>query len=268
VRPLGTLNEWGMKYRRPWLKRMSFRMIESRILKYAALIHYTSEQERIEAGKMRVTTAAAIIPNPVSDCTSGTSHAGHFRARYPKVQNHPLVLFLSRLDRIKGLDLLLHAFARVRARVPGATLVIAGSGDEGYVASLRAMALSLGMEADVVWTGFLDDEAKQSALADADVFVLPSYSESFGNAVAEAMAAGLPVVVSERVGLHAEILAAGAGLVVRCEVEDLASSLTKLLGEPSLRASMGRQGKELVRRRYSSTAVTRQLVGLYNGILN
>ena len=66
VRPLGTLNEWGMKNRRPWLKQLSFRLLESRVLEHAALVHYTSEQERVEAEKLNVTTAAAIIPKPWS----------------------------------------------------------------------------------------------------------------------------------------------------------------------------------------------------------
>jgi glycosyltransferase involved in cell wall biosynthesis len=172
VRPLGTLNDWGMKNRRPWLKRLSFRAIESRVLKHAARIHYTSDQERLEAEALEVTTPAAVIPNAVPDCSSGPY--GDFRTRYPQLRDRRIVLFLSRLDPKKGLDLLLDAFARVRARVPDASLVLAGSGEEAFVASLRARAASLGISSDVVWPGFLVDGEKREAFADADVFVLPS----------------------------------------------------------------------------------------------
>src|SRR5206468_1435656 len=98
------------------------------------------------------------------------------------------------LDRKKGLDLLLKAFAAVRKQTSNATLVIAGNGDDEFVSKLKSQAGSLGIASDVLWTGFLDDDKKSEALADADVFALPSYSENFGIAVAEAMAAAVPVV--------------------------------------------------------------------------
>ena len=98
------------------------------------------------------------------------------------------------------------------------------------------------------------------------MFVLPSYSENFGIAVAEAMAAGLPVVVSDQVGIHRDIADASAGLVVGCDVEDLARAMLRLLGDADLRASLGRNGKHLAATKYSEDAVTRDVLDIYNRI--
>jgi len=256
-----------MKNRRPWLKTLSFRFIDSLVLKHAALVHYTSDQERREAERLHVTTAAAVIPNALPD-HSNDAVAGRFRARYPELKDCQVVLFLSRLDAKKGLDLLLPAFAMVRQQMPNVSLVVAGTGEAGFVSGLKAKAASLGIASDVLWPGFLDGDDKQAAFADAQVFALPSYSENFGIAAAEAMAAGLPVVVSDQVAIHREITQARAGVTVACNVNQLADALARLLKSSVLRRSMGEDGRLLVRQNYSSDAVTRKLIGVYNDIVH
>lgn len=299
VRPLGTLNSWGMERRRPWLKKASFKLIESRVVRHAALVHYTSEQERAEAGRLGVDTASVVIPNAVgnkeTDAGTGAcpgagrdfSHAeapgevarvaawqvgtarGAFRRQIERGRERPVVLFLSRIDEKKGLDLLLRAFAGLRERVPDALLVVAGDGAPEFVDWIRreAAALDLGDDS-VVWTGFVTGREKSALLADADVFVLPSYSENFGLAVAEAMAARLPVVVSDQIGIHEEIADEGAGLVVPCDAVRLADALETLLGSAALRQTMGSYGQALVQRLYSADAVTRSVIDAYNRVVD
>jgi glycosyltransferase involved in cell wall biosynthesis len=265
VRPLGTLNEWGMTHRRPWLKRASFRLLESRILKHAALVHYTSNQERREAETLGVKGISAVVPNGLpAPLPEGSSEA--FRRRYPQLRGRRVVLFLSRLDQKKGLDLLLRAFAEVRRGVPDSVVVIAGDGQQAFVQHIKADAEALKIASDVVWTGFLTGEEKRAALEAADVFALPSYSENFGIAVVEAMAAGLPVVVSDQVGIHGEIADAAAGLVVRCEVKALTQALLRLLNDADLRLLLGRNGRQLAATKYSHDAVTGKVLDIYNRI--
>jgi glycosyltransferase involved in cell wall biosynthesis len=272
VRPLGTLNRWGMENRRPWLKQLSFRLIEKRILDHAALIHYTSEQEREEAALLGVHTRSEIIPNPAPPYSerkpAGTSSAGRFRLAHPELRDREIVLFLSRFDRKKGLDLLLPAFARVLDRFPHAVLVLAGSGDKELVDELHSQARALGIDGDVLWPGFLSGEEKQAAFADADVFVLPSYSENFGIAVVEAMAAGCPVVVSDQVAIHGDIAGAHAGLVVQCDAAELAGAICRMLEDRPARAAMGFNGKCLTQTHYSIETVTSKLVAVYNAALS
>jgi glycosyltransferase involved in cell wall biosynthesis len=267
VRPLGVLNRWGMENRRPWLKDLSFRMIESRILAHAALVHYTSEQERAEAALLGVNAPSVIVPNPVP-AISGSSVPGSFQAAHPELEGRQIILFLSRFDRKKGLELLLPAYARARQRHPSAVLVLAGSGDPGLVAELKSQALTLGIGDDILWAGFLQNEAKLAAFEAAAVFVLPSWSENFGVAVVEAMAAGCPVVVSDRVAVHTDIATANAGYVVPCEVEALAGALCRMLEQTNARNIIGSNGKCLTQTHYSPQAVTAKLVAAYKSILN
>jgi glycosyltransferase involved in cell wall biosynthesis len=266
VRPLGVLNRWGMENRRPWLKDLSFRMIESRILANAALVHYTSEQERAEAELLGVKSNSVIIPNPVPSAAE-VAAPGSFRAAHPELASREIILFLSRFDRKKGLELLLPAYARVRQRFPSAVLVLAGSGDTQLVRELKTQAGTLGIAADIVWPGFLQNEAKLAAFADASIFVLPSWSENFGVAVIEAMAAGCPVVVTDQVAVHTDIAAANAGYVVPCEVEALAGAIVRMLEDQPARARMGSNGKCLTQTHYSPEAVTAKLTAAYRAIL-
>jgi glycosyltransferase involved in cell wall biosynthesis len=265
VRPLGTLSLWGMRNRRRWLKKLSYRVIESRILRHASLVHYTSEQEQREAESLGITTSAQVIPNAVAGVLRRGTF-GAFRDRYPQLRGREIILFLSRLDAKKGLDILLDAFAIVCRERPEAFLVIAGDGESAFVQRLKADATALGLENAVMWPGFLSGVDKEAAFAESAMFVLPSYSENFGIAVGEAMAAGLPVVVSDQVGIHVDIARAAAGVVVRCDVTELAHAMLRLLGDAHLRASLSRNGMQLVSSRYSQDAVTANVVDLYNRI--
>jgi glycosyltransferase involved in cell wall biosynthesis len=104
-------------------------------------------------------------------------------------------------------------------------------------------------------------------MVDADLFVLPSYSENFGIAVAEAMAAGLPVVISDQVAIHREVSEAQAGVVVACETGELSQALLLMLSNPSLGTEMGRRGRQFTQTRYSVDNVARQLISAYNEAL-
>lgn len=266
IRPLGTLNEWGMTNRRPWLKKLSFQLIESRILRHAAAVHFTSDQERIEAEKLQVVRNAKVIPNALTDIPAAAD-PGLFRSKYPQLEGRRVLMFLSRLDRKKGLDLLLNAFAILKKEIPDLALVIAGNGESEYRSELQRQAKELGIQESIVWPGFLSGDLKWSAFAGAELFVLPSYSENFGNAVVEAMAAGLAVVVSDQVAIHPEIAKSAAGDVVPCDPHRVAASILRLLRDPASRQVMATNGRQLVAREYSQAAVIQKIIAMYNEIL-
>jgi len=268
VRPLGVLNRWGMEHRRPWLKRASFMLLETPVLKRAALIHYTSEQERVEAAECGFSDHPVIIPNPVdfAACFEAAPR-GWLRSRYPALEGKRIALYLSRIDRKKGIDLLLPAFRQVLRDDPEAALVIAGDGDPRLLETLQDQSRDLGIERSVVWAGFLSGAEKRGALGDADVFVLPSYSENFGIAAVEAMAAGVPVILTDQVGIWREVERNHAGLVTPAAVEPLGDAMSCLLSDEALRAELGRNGAALARSEFASGVVTERLIATYRSVL-
>jgi glycosyltransferase involved in cell wall biosynthesis len=204
-----------------------------------------------------------VIPNPLDrEDPAIDVTRGRLRSQYPALAERVWILFLSRIDPKKGLDLLLPAFARLRALHPGTALIVAGDGDPGYVKSLRGLAAKLGVEADIVWTGFITGEEKRAALTDCDVFALPSYSENFGVAALDAMASGLPLVVSDQVAIHKEIAEAGAGLVVPCSEDAVLEALVATVRDAPLRFRLGRNAR-LAAQQFSVEKVVVRLLDLY-----
>jgi len=167
------------------------------------------------------------------------------------------------LDPKKGVELLLEVFSYVRSKVHNAILVIAGEGTARYTASLRSRANALNLARDIVWAGFLVGDEKAGAFAAASVFVLPSISENFGIAALEALAAGVPVVLSNEVALSDEIRDADAGLVAPREVEPMAEKIIALLSNPELRRRFAANSRRLVQERFLTEPVGRALKDLY-----
>jgi glycosyltransferase involved in cell wall biosynthesis len=293
VRPLGVLNRWGIENRRRIPKLISFRFVELPILLRAAAIHYTSEAERDEAALLDTRLAeheSAVIPLPIEQrawsTEQGAESGQRFLLKFPRARGKRVVLFLSRIDRKKGLELLLDAFGVVRQKEKDVALVIAGDGEEPYVRELRERARQQhgarstehgdekqgdkeGKEKEeaIIWTGHLGGEMKEAALAAADVFVLPSASENFGIAAAESLAAGVPTIVSEEVALSSDIRRYDAGVAVKRDVQQLAGAIDDLLSNRERAAGLAANGRRLAEERYSPEAVGRALHELYQKII-
>ena len=180
-------------------------------LQNASALHFTTAIERDLTHALRLTAPAIIEPNGLD--LSEFEHLplpGQFRSKYPQIGQRPIVLFLSRLHHKKGLELLVPAFASADS---ASVLVIAGPDQGGYESRIRQLVQQHGLGERVVFTGMLYGSDRIAAMVDASLFVLPSYQENFGIAVAEALAAGTPVLISDRVNIHPEVTAAGVGAV-------------------------------------------------------
>ena len=176
------------------------------------------------------------------------------------------MLFLGRLSRKKGLDLMVEAFTQVAAQAPEAYLLIVGPDEEGWTERIRQSACANNLQGRIKLTGLLLDEERLAAFADADLFALTSFSENFGMSVAEAMAAGLPVLVSDQVGISSAIKRAGAGAVVPLDVRAIADAMADLLRRNDLQA-MGELGRHLIRTRFSPDTVAQQMLDAYAEII-
>jgi glycosyltransferase involved in cell wall biosynthesis len=177
-----------------------------------------------------------------------------------------IVTFLGRLAHQKGLDLLIPAFSKVVNRFPDCHLVVAGLVEDAYGRAIDDWVRDWNIGGHVTLAGFVDGREKASLLADTDVWVLPSRDENFGIAIVEAMAYGLPVVVSENVGIQADITAASAGVVVRLDVAELVGALSMLVKDANLRRTYGTNGKELVQGQFSWEASAKQMLRVYESI--
>jgi glycosyltransferase involved in cell wall biosynthesis len=260
VSPRGMLERDLVSRKSPLIKATWIAAIERHNLERAAAIHVTSAREADEAAAFGLRLPPLCeIPNGV-DLPHGDSQPSPAMAAI--VRGGPYVLFLGRLNWKKGLDRLVAALSRVR----GARLVVAGNDEEGYRAIIEELASRAGVAARVVFTGPVDGADKATLLAHAHVLVLPSYSENFGNAVLEAMAAGCPVIVTPEVGIAPVVQASGAGLVVEGDADSLGRAIDSVCGRDDMRAELGGRGRQVAATTFSWPRVAQQFDDLYASV--
>jgi glycosyltransferase involved in cell wall biosynthesis len=263
VRPLGTLDAWGMAQRRPALKALSMRWIEGPMLRHAAAVHFTSDEEAAQAGALGIPLRAAVIPLGV-ETRATPSVTG---AKLARANGH-CALYLSRLDPKKNLEGLLDAMGMLALDLPQLQLLIAGNGAPDYVAGLKARAQRLGLADRIRWLGHVEGADKAEAFAAADVFVLPSFSENFGIAAAEALAAGLPCLLGQGVAVAKEVVGAQAGLATRPDAPSIAEGLRRIIASDSALQAMSANARRLAAEQFSTQAMGARLKRLYLDILN
>ena len=246
--PFGTLSRYTFTHRRRWLKQIYFAAIDAPLVRRAQALHFTTEAERDEAAwhGIDLTGRAHVVPPP-------------WRSPLPSPRPHTgsTILFLSRLHPKKGLDVLLDAWPLVRARSESARLVIAGSGEKRFDVALPG----------VEFKGFVTGEAKADCLANADVFVLPSHNENFGIAVLEAIAAGVPVVVTPGVQLAPWVADHRLGRVADRDPASLADAILAVLGDAELRSRVARSGAEAVIADFGIPRVAPALHAMYRSAI-
>ena len=237
VFPHGMLDPWfketfPLKHLKKWLY---WPWAEYRVLRDAAAVIFTSEEERLQARKSFWLYRAREKVSPLGiEASEISPNAGaEFLSRYPKLQNTRNFLFLGRLHPKKGCDILLDAFAQVRSR-DSISLILAGPDQIGWEAELRHQVARLNLADRVVFTGMLRGAMKQGAIASADAFILPSHQENFGISVVEALAAGVPVLISNRVNIWREIDADRAGYIESDDVKGTTCLLQRWINTPQV----------------------------------
>ena len=261
VRPLGTLSTYGVTKRRPLLKRLSLAAIERPLLHRTAAVHLTSEAERAEAKSLGMSLRSVVIPLAVDEGPCGD--AAHIEREHPMIRGRKRILYLSRLDPKKNLEALLRAFAEIRTADGAVVLLVAGDGPADHVARLVALSRELGVDERVVWLGHVEGARKASVFAAAQVFVLPSHSENFGIAAAEALLAGLPCVLARGVAIASDVEEAGAGVAVAPTAKEIAKGLRRFLDDEELRRTSGDRGRAFALSRYSPQTMAVRLLELY-----
>ena len=253
----GMLEPWARRHSR-LKKTAAWWAFQRRDLATSAALHATAPSEAESLRSVGLRAPIAVVPNGV-DAPPLAAGAASRPAGAPR-----RALFLSRVHPKKGLPLLLGAWAQVRP--PGWELVVAGPDEGGHRAELEAQAARLGL-GEVAFPGPVDDDGKWDLYRSADLFVLPTYSENFGVVVAEALAAGVPVLTTTGAP-WAELLAHDCGWWVEPSPRPLAEALrAATAATDGQRAAMGARGRALVTRAYGWDGIAAQMAEVYGWLL-
>lgn len=267
VFPHGMLDPWfkrtfPLKHLKKWLY---WPWAEYRVLRDAEAVIFTSEEERLQARESFGLYRCREKICPLGVETPAPAEGDHFFTRFPELRGKRIVLFLGRLHPKKGCDLLIDAFARIAHRDGALALVLSGPDGIGWQKELEARARRSGKSGQIFFTGMLEGEMKRGAFEAAEVFALPSHQENFGLSVAEALAAGLPVLISNRVNIWREIVADDAGYVESDDLEGTARLLERWLQTPpETRATMRANARQCFARRFEIRRAVDSLLEILN----
>jgi len=277
IYPHGMLDPWfrrayPAKHLKKWLY---WQLVERHVLRDAAAVLFTCEEERRLAN--RSFAPYHCVERVVNYGTGGAPDGDAARqllawySRHPELRNRPFLLFLGRIHPKKGADLVLHAYRKTLAHQANPpALVFAGPAENPELLQhLRRLASALPPAATVIWPGLLAGDEKWGALRSASAFVLPSHQENFGLAIAEALAVGTPVLISDQVNIWREIVADGAGLAAPDTAEGTAALLENWRTLPeNKRAAMRKCAAACYEKRFNLDAVARSFVEVVRPFLH
>ncbi|WP_442786330.1 hormogonium polysaccharide biosynthesis glycosyltransferase HpsP [Leptothoe sp. PORK10 BA2] len=271
LRPLGTLDPADLAKKKQF-KQLYAALLERPNIQGAAALHFTSEQEAKVSERFGVNTRDMVLPLGVvlPEFTCGDAEAQQMvRQRYGIADGMPILLFMSRIDPKKGLDLLLPALQDLRQSGQSFHFMLCGGNpqDQAYVDGIGQQIKNSVLKDCTTVTGFVTGDLKAKILQAADVFVLPSYYENFGIAVAEAMMAGKPVVISDQVHIWQDIETSQSGWVTRCDQSELTAKLTEALTDGGERRQRGENGRGFAQENYGWDAIATRMIDQYRQLL-
>ena len=268
VSPRGGLNERALRHKQ-WKKWGYRRLVIDGILRSAAALHAVAHGEQAQIARLGYSKPVFVSPNGISRQQVdelNSFHGSRPLAAHPCLNGKRVILFLGRIQSQKGLDTLARSFATVAPDFEDAALLVVGPDEDGTRSKVEDTLRAAGVLDRVAFAGMLTGRDKLAAFACADLFVLPSYSEGFSNAVVEALAAGLPVIVSEQCNFP-EVAKAKAGLVVPAQDAAVATAIRVLLSNADLREQMGRNGRRLILERYTWPSVAASMSDFYRTLI-
>lgn len=266
--PRGMLTPGGINRKGRLKKKIYISLVERKNIEKANLVHCSTNAEKqglLELG-MNPKNIIVISNSVYLEELNKEINRISFRRKFGLLDKK-IVLFMGRLKWIKGLDLLIPAFSRVLTKNKDMHLIIMGPDSKGYRKKVERWVSDFGIENHVTFTGLLTGEEKLTALKESDIFIQPSYSEGFGMAVAEAMFAGLPVVVTRKVGIWDIIQENGCGKIIDLNPESIAQGISYLIENPEERIKLGNRARETAKREFSIKMVAEKMIQTYKDIV-
>lgn len=249
------------------LKKLYDLVWGNKILKNAAAVIALTKEEARQYIDMGVDKdKIKIIPNSIESNVSDNLKKGNFRSKYNINDNEQIILYLGRLNKIKGIDLLVEAFADLNKNLSDIRLVIVGP-EDGFREDLKSLIKKYDIEDQIVFTGPLHDDKKFEAYLDADIYVLPSRYETFPNTVLESSVCGTPVIITDRCGI-ADFVEGNMGVVVECNKKGLRDAILNFLKDEDKMIELGNKGKTFVKKNLDSKIVSQKINTLYTDISN
>jgi glycosyltransferase involved in cell wall biosynthesis len=294
ISPRGMLYPYTL-HKKLWKKYPYYYFVAKRDIKKASAIHYTTKDEANKCHPyLGLHNPALVIPNGLDLSNYSPSQIrANFKDRHTYLKDKYVILFLGRINGKKGLCILIEAYNMLLIERDDIHLLIAGNDEGGYKNNIKKLININGMEyvdieeqnknspfdkrkyqqtghkePNVTFTGFLNEKEKLEAFASSDIFVLPSYSENFGNAVIEAMICGIPTVISNNVGIHEEVEQNRSGIVVVSNAKSVYRGIKELLSNLNLRKEIAENGKRLVKNNYDIERVADKMIECLESVLN
>jgi glycosyltransferase involved in cell wall biosynthesis len=264
-RPLGQLCQWSLEQSRQ-KKELYLKLIEKANLMGAKTLHLTSLQEQTELAELNWNLPSAVIPHGLTPSIPIDNARGQLRQMLGIAEEVPVLLFLSRLHPKKGLDKLIPALASLQQNF---AFILAGSGTPDYEAEIDNLLEKHHLTARTHNLGFVAGREKDLCLQGSDLYLLPSYSENFGIAVLEALAAGTPPLLTPGVALAPDIQQHQVGYVVPQDPTVIAEAIEKHLNLPkSEREQLSQKARQFVLENYSWDKIAQELLAVYQGVLS
>jgi len=265
----GMLEPWSLK-RSQWKKRLAWLAFQGRDIRLASCLHVATEREAENIRKLGIKTPVAVIPNgiQVAGVRSQESEASlHHIDFYPELRNKRIILFLGRIHPVKGLDFFAKVWKKIADDFPDWQWVIAGPDEDNYQSELQILFEQLGISNQITFVGTIAGEKKSALLRASDLLILPSYLESFGIVVLEALNEGVPVMASTNCP-WSDLEIHGCGWWLKQDVTVWESALRKVMSmnHETLKA-FGIKGKSLVKKKYSQDNLVNSMTELYNRLL-
>ena len=264
VRPLGQLCHWSLQQGNR-KKQVYLSLIERANLNHAQSLHFTSEQEQQEAEALELKAQGFVLPHGLVMPSLLPDAKARLRESLDLPADEPIVLFLSRLHPKKGLDYLIPALSHLQEH--RFTLVLAGNATPDYEAEVQQLLQTTGLVARTRRLGFVTGESKALLLQGSDLFALTSHSENFGIAVLEAMANGLPVLITPGVALAPLVERSRLGWITPLDQADITATLHHLFNHPELLQQVGERAQTIVRQQYTWNHIATSLIKQYQSIV-
>lgn len=266
ITPRGMLEPWALSYK-AWKKKIYYNLFEKPALDRASAIQMLASSEAQRSQPLNLKSPQVIIPNgihrqdfePIED-------PDLFYQKFPSTRNKQLIIFLGRIDPKKGLDLLAEAMGKVHHKFPQAHLIVAGSDNIDFLSQVKQYFTDAGCLDKVTFTGLLTGSLKYSALAAADVYVAPSYSEGFSMSVLEGMASGLPCIITTGCNFP-EAKQNGTAYVTDINSQAIAIALEKCLSQPEDAEIMGKRARDFIFSNYTWDQIALKMVKVYQEVI-